>query len=98
MCDDTGAKDLTHEIAEELEADVVIEWVAGLVSFGTVVTAGNTVEAFLVSYHPDLVCHLFSCAPSFLFEVVIDPMGFIVICLCSPYLCSTPASISLEGR
>jgi hypothetical protein len=53
LCNYTGAKDLTHEIEEELEANVVVERVARLVSFRTVVTARNTVEAFSVSYHPD---------------------------------------------
>lgn len=53
LCNYTGAKDPTHKIKEELKADVVVERVARLVSFRTVVTARNTVEAFSLSYRPD---------------------------------------------
>jgi hypothetical protein len=42
----TGVEDLTYEITEELEADVVTERVAGLVGSRSIVASENDVKAF----------------------------------------------------
>jgi hypothetical protein len=57
-----GVEDLTCEIMEELEADVVMERAAGLVGSRTIIASENAVKAFSVSYHPNLVSLLFPCA------------------------------------
>jgi hypothetical protein len=42
-----------------LEASEVTKWVARLVTLATIVAVENTVEAFLATYHPNLVSLLF---------------------------------------
>lgn len=46
---------------EELEDDVVVEQMAGLVDAGVVVATESAIVAFLVSHRPNQVSHPFSC-------------------------------------
>ena len=55
LCDYVGAKDPTRKAMEELEDDVIVERIAGLVSTGVIVSIECTVVMFSVSRHPDLV-------------------------------------------
>lgn len=54
-------KDPNRKSVEELEVDVVMEQVVGLVAFRIVVSAGSAMEAFSVSIHPNLVNYSFWC-------------------------------------
>ena len=92
LCDYTRVKDLIHEVIEELKADVVVEWVARLVSSKTIIAAENAIEAFSASYRPNLVSHLVHA--SFWFGAIVDYVGFVEIRLCSPCHRSAPASTS----
>ena len=64
LCDYVGAKDPTRKAMEELEDNVTVEWMAGLVSIGVMVSIECTITAFSASHCPDLVSrpslHLFS--------------------------------------
>ena len=73
LCDYTWAEDLTHEVAKDLKADVAEEQVVGLVGARTIVVTRSTVEAFLVSYHPDLVSSLFPVFISF-YSCLVPPL------------------------
>jgi len=64
LCDYTGVKEPTRETMEMLMASKVKKWVTGLNSSGVVVAAGDTVEAFLANFRPNLV----SC---------LDPINFL---------------------
>ena len=61
MCDYTRVDDPTCEVAEELEGDVVVEQMAGLVDAGVEIMTVSVVLAFSASCCPDLVsCHFSS--------------------------------------
>ena len=55
LCDYFGAKDPTWEAAEELEDDVTMQQMVGLVGRGVMVVAKCTIVAFSASSRPDLV-------------------------------------------
>ena len=61
LCDYFGAKDPTWEATEELEDDVIMQWMARLVSGGVVVSIECTVVAFSASHHLDLLTLPFLC-------------------------------------
>lgn len=57
LCDYIEAKDPTSDAMEELEDDVIVEWMAELVGTRVMVSAECAVVVFLASRHPDLVSH-----------------------------------------
>lgn len=46
LCDYTKAKNPTCDVMDDLEANIVKEWVIGLVGAGIVVVTRNAIEAF----------------------------------------------------
>jgi len=64
LCDYTRVEDLIHEVAKELEDDVVIEWMARLVGTGIIVMTESAVVAFSTN-RSDLVSHPFLCLSSY---------------------------------
>lgn len=61
MCDYTGAEDMTHEVVEELEDDVIMQRMVRLVGVGVVVATECTVIVFSANRRPDLVSRSFPC-------------------------------------
>lgn len=61
LCDYFGAKDLTWEAMEELEDDVTVQWMVGLVDGGAMVSTECAIMAFSVSHCPNLVSRPFLC-------------------------------------
>jgi len=77
LCDYTEVKDPTCDSTEVLEANAVTKQVVGLVISGTIIEAKNTVEAFSVSFWPNLVSR-FPCMPFFIWSC-----WFTGFCSCS---------------
>lgn len=63
ICDYTRVEDPTCEVADELEDDAVIEWMAKLVGIGIIVMTKSAIMAFSMSRHPDLVSRPFRVFP-----------------------------------
>ena len=57
LCDYIGAEDLIREAMEELEDNLIVERMAGLVSTGVMVSIECAVMALVASHRPDLVSH-----------------------------------------
>ena len=77
LCDYTEVEDPTCDSTEVLEANAVTKQVVGLVISGTIIEAKNTVEAFSVSFWPNLVSR-FPCMPFFIWSC-----WFTGFCSCS---------------
>ena len=89
LCHFTGVGDPSQKSMETLEASEVTKWVAKLVTAATVVVVKNIVEAFSVTYRPNLVSPLLlSCSLLVWTPDLVGPM-FV------PFLHSSPNSTSL---
>lgn len=87
LCDYARVEDPIHKVEEDLESDVVVEWVDGLVGVGIIVATENAIVAFSVCYHPNLVSH-----PFLLSNVGISHVSVDTACSSSLFYCLAPAS------